>query len=74
MGDIQQGPKFAAGARRMRVWKVLGLSVAAFGLAAIVGPRLVNLHQNLALIGGVGCYLLAIFAAGAAINLCLRRS
>ncbi len=73
MGDIQQGSNSAAGARRMRVWKVLGLGIAAFGLAAIVGPRLVNLHQNLALIGGVVCYLLAILAAGAAINLCLRR-
>lgn len=44
--------------------KVLAVAVAVFVLTRIWGPNLINRHQDLALAGGVACYVAAVTAIG----------
>lgn len=46
------------------LWKVLGVGVADFLLAAVWGPNLINRHQNLALAGAVVCFVVALYLTG----------
>ncbi len=43
-------------------WKFLGVVAVDFVLVRILGPNLVNRHDNLALAGALACFLVAIVA------------
>ncbi len=43
-------------------WKLLGVATVDFVLLRILGPNLVNRHQDLALAGALVCFLVAIVA------------
>ncbi len=43
-------------------WKLLGVLALDFVLVRIVGPNLVNRHDNLALAGALACFFIAIVA------------
>jgi hypothetical protein len=43
-------------------WKFLGVAAVDFVLIRILGPNLVNRHDNLALAGALACLLVAIVA------------
>ncbi len=63
----QAGPERVAELRRFLLkilWKFVAVGVLDFLLVGILGPNLVNRHQNSALAGAVLCLLSALFATG----------
>jgi hypothetical protein len=45
-------------------WKLLSVLALDFVLLRIVGPNLVNRHEDLALAGALACFFIAIIATG----------
>jgi hypothetical protein len=62
------------GRRRSLSLILLGVAgAAAFILLGLVGPRLVNLHEDLALIAAVVCYAAGLGLAGWCLASLIRR-
>lgn len=57
----------------LRLLKIGAGLVVVFALAAIVGPNLVNLHDNLALVGAGAAYVAAAILAVRVIQMIRRR-
>lgn len=46
------------------LWKFVGVGAFDFLLLGLLGPNLINRHENLALAGAIVCFLVALFATG----------
>ena len=61
---------------KQNLWMLVAAGAAgsaAFVLLGLIGPRLINLHDNLALIAAVACYAAGLGLAGWCVVKLIRR-